>query len=176
MQANMIARQHGWAEFISVQNHYNIIYREDERELTQLVEKEGMSMTPYSPLAGGRVCRLPDYEKTKRSETDKVSAFKYGHEKENDTPIIQRIKEIADKLKVTMAQVSIAWLLNKKDVASPVVGCTKISQVENLAEAVQIKLSEEDMKYLEELYRPHRVVEPGNKNDPPLYNKVVAKK
>ena len=91
-------------------------------------------------------------------------------------PIIQRIKEIADKLKVTMAQISIAWLLNKKDVASPVVGCTKISQVENLVKAVQIKLSEEDMKYLEELYKPHVVVEPGNKNDPPLYNKVVAKK
>ena len=175
LKANMIARQHGWAEFISVQNHYNIIYREDERELTQLVEEEGMSMTPYSPLAGGRVCRLPE-EKTKRSETDKVSAFKYDHEKENDIPIIQRIKEIADKLKVTMAQVSIAWLLNKKDVASPVVGCTKISQVENLTKAVQIKLSEEDMKYLEELYRPHKVVEPGNKNDKPLYNKVVAKK
>ena len=107
MQANMIARQHGWGEFISVQNHYKIIYREDERELTQLVEEEGMSMTPYSPLAGGRVGRLPD-EKTKRSETDKVSAFKYDHEKENDMPIIQRIKEIADKLKVTMAQVAIA--------------------------------------------------------------------
>ena len=175
LKANMIARQHGWAEFISVQNHYNIIYREDKRELTQLVEEEGMSMTPYSPLAGGRVCRLPD-EKTTRSQTDKVSAFKYDHEKENDMPIIQRIKEIADKLKVTMAQVSIAWLLNKKDVASPVVGCTKISQVENLVNAVKIKLSEEDMKYLEELYRPHVVVEPGNKNDPPLYNKVVAKK
>ena len=91
-----------------MQNHYNIIYREDERELTQLVEEEGMSMTPYSPLTGGRVCRLPDDEKTKRSEIDKVSAFKYDHEKENDTPIIQRIKEIADKLKVTMAQVAIA--------------------------------------------------------------------
>ena len=81
LKANMIARQHGWAEFISVQNHYNIIYREDERELTQLVEEEGMSMTPYSPLAGGRVCRLPE-EKTTRSQTDKVSAFKYDHEKE----------------------------------------------------------------------------------------------
>ena len=74
LKANMIARQHGWAEFISVQNHYNIIYREDERELTQLVEEEGMSMTPYSPLAGGRVCRLPE-EKTTRFQTFKLIKY-----------------------------------------------------------------------------------------------------
>ena len=94
----------------------------------------------------------------------------------NSLKLISEIIKCIISKKFNLAQVSIAWLLNKKDVASPVVGCTKISQVENLAKAVQIKLSEEDMKYLEELYRPHKVVEPGNKNDKPLYNKVVAKK
>ena len=101
-------------------------------------------MTPYSPLAGGRVCRMWS-EDTKRYLTDKVSKYKYDDEKENDLPVVQRIKEIAEKLKVTMAQISMAWLLTKKDFVSPVVGCTKISQVEDLVKAVKIKLSEEDI-------------------------------
>ena len=157
LKANMIAREHGWAEFISIQNHYNIIYREDERELTQLIEEEGMSMTPYSPLAAGRVCRMWT-DGTKRGETDQFAKHKYDSEKDNDMPIVQRIKEIADKLKVTMAQVSISWLLSRKNVASPVIGCTKIKQLEDLVAGVKIKLSEEDIKYLEELYKPHKTV------------------
>ena len=142
----MIAREQGLAEFISIQNHYNIIYREDERELTQLVEEEGMSMTLYSPLAAGRVCRMWT-DGTKRGETDQFAKHKYYSEKDNDIPLVQRIKEIADKLKVTMAQISISWLLNRKNVASPVIGCTKIKQLEDLVAGVKIKLSEEDIKY-----------------------------
>ena len=131
VKANMIARKHGWAEFISIQNHYNIIYREDERDLTQLIEEEGMSMTPFSPLAAGRVCRLPE-EKTKRGTEDKVAKVKYDSNDNIDLPIIKRIKEVADKMKVTMAQVSMAWLLSRPNVASHVFGCTKISQLEDL--------------------------------------------
>ena len=154
LKANMIARKNGWAEFISIQNHYNIIYREDERDLTQLIEEEGMSMTPFSPLAAGRVCRLPE-EKTKRGDEDKVLKVKYDNNNNIDLPIIKRIKEIADRLKFTMAQVSIAWLLSKPNLAAPVCGCTKISQLEDLCKAVSIKLSPEDIKYLDELYQPH---------------------
>ena len=154
LKANMIARKNGWAEFISIQNHYNIIYREDERDLTQLIAEEGMSMTPFSPLAAGRVCRSPE-EKTKRGDEDKVAKVKYDNNNDIDLPIIKRIKEVADRLKVTMAQVSLAWLLSKPNMASPVCGCTKISQLEDLCKAVEIKLSDEDIKYLEELYKPH---------------------
>ena len=155
LKANMIARKNGWAEFISIQNHYNIIYREDERELTQLVEEEGMSMTPYSPLAAGRVCRMWTDENSKRSSEDKISKIKYDSSEDIDLPIVKRIKEVADKMKVTMAQVSMAWLLSKPNVASPVFGCTKIKQLEDICESFKIKLSPEDIKYLEELYKPH---------------------
>ena len=157
LKANMISRKNGWAQFISIQNHYNIIYREDERELTQLIEEEGMSMSPYSPLAAGRVCRMWD-DNTKRNETDLFAKKKYDDAKDNDMPIVKRIKEISEKMKITMAQVSIAWLLSKKSVASPVIGCTKIKQLEDLVEGSKIKLSEEDIKYLEELYKPHKTV------------------
>jgi len=158
LKANMIARKNGWAEFISIQNHYNLIYREEEREMVQLLEEEKIVMTPYSPLAAGRVCRLYTDEKTKRSSDDPGNERKYGHAKDVDTPVIQRIKEIADKLKVTMAQVSLAWILSKPLVASPVIGCTKISQLEELCQVFKVKLSEEDIKYLEELYVPHKTV------------------
>jgi aryl-alcohol dehydrogenase-like predicted oxidoreductase len=144
-----------WAEFISIQNHYNIIYREDERDMTQLIEEEGMSMTPFSPLAAGRVCRLWTDENSKRANEDKIAKVKYDSNEDIDLPIVKRIKEVADKMKVTMAQVSMAWLLSKPNVASPVFGCTKVKQLEDLCESVKIKLSPEDIKYLEELYRPH---------------------
>ena len=121
----------------------------------QLLEEEKMVSTPYSPLAGGRVCRMWEGD-TKRSETDKSGKRKYDSNKDIDLPIVKRIKEIADKLNISMAQVSIAWLLSKPLVASPVIGCTKISQLEDLCKAVKVKLSDEDMKYLEELYKPHR--------------------
>ena len=157
LKANMIARQNNWKEFISIQNHYNIIYREDERELAQLIEEEGMSMTPYSPLAAGRVCRMWN-DDTLRSKTDKTAVKKYDDAKDIDLPIVKRIKEIADKKNISMAQVSLAWLLSKKLVASPIIGCTKINQLEDLVKAIKVKLSEEDIKYLEELYKPHNVV------------------
>ena len=150
LKANMIARKNGWAEFISIQNHYNLIYREEEREMFQLLEEEKMVMTPYSPLAVGRVCRLYTDEKTKRSSNDPPNDKKYDYAKNIDIPVIQRIKEIADKLKVTMAQVSLAWILTKPLVASPIIGCTKISQLEELCQCFKVKLSEEDIKYLEE--------------------------
>ena len=164
LKANMIARKNGWAEFISIQNHYNLIYREEEREMFQLLEEEKIVMTPYSPLAAGRVCRLYTDEKTKRSSDDPGNNRKYDHAIEVDTPVIKRIKEVADKMKVTMAQVSLAWILSKPLVASPVIGCTKISQLEELCQVFKIKLSEEDIKYLEELYVPHKTVGALSKN------------
>ena len=147
LKANMIAREHGWAEFISIQNHYNIIYREDERDLVQLIEEEGMSMTPYSPLAAGKVCRMWDDNNTERGTKDQFVKKLYEPARDTNLLIVQRIKEIADKMKITMAQVSLAWILSKKYVASPVIGCTKIKQLEDLVEGAKVKLSEEDIKY-----------------------------
>ena len=158
LKANMIARKNGWAEFISIQDHYNLIYREEEREMMQLLEEEKMVMTPYSPLAAGRVCRLYTDEKTTRSSNDPGNEKKYGHAKEVDIPVIQRVKELAEKKKVTMAQIALAWVLSKPLVASPVIGCTKISQLEELCQVFKIKLSPEDIKFLEELYVPHKIV------------------
>ena len=164
LKANTIAREHGWAEFISIQNHYNLLYREEEREMFQLLEEEKMVMTPYSPLAAGRVCRLPTDEVTKRSSNDPINVRKYEHAKEIDLPVIKRINEMADKINATMAQVALAWMFTKPLVASPIVGFTKISQLESICEVFKIKLSDDDIKYLEELYLPHKVVGALQKN------------
>ena len=165
LKANMIARKNGWAEFISIQNHYNLIYREEEREMIQLLEEEKIVMTPYSPLAAGRLCRLYTDEKTTRSSNDPGNERKYGHAKDIDIPVIQRVKELSEKKKLTMAQISLAWILSKPLVVSPVIGCTKISQLEELCQALKIQLSPEEIKFLEELYVPHRIVGAITKND-----------
>ena len=123
--------------------------------MVQLVEEEGMSMTPYSPLAAGRVCRMWEDENSKRYKVDWGNGKKYDAFKDKDMPIIQRIKEMSEKYKVSMAQISLAWMFSKPVIASPVVGCTKISQLEDVCASIKIKLSEEDIKYLEELYQPH---------------------
>ena len=161
-KANMIARKHGWAEFISIQNHYNLLYREEEREMIQLLEEEKMVMTPYSVLAAGRLCRLPE-EESERSKDDTNSNFKYDHCKEVDKVVIKRVKEVADKMRVSMALVSLGWILSKKIVASILIGFTKVEQLEEAVKGLQVKLSEEDIKYLEEAYVPHKLVGPMNK-------------
>ena len=161
-KANMIARKHGWAEFISIQNHYNLLYREEEREMIQLLEEEKMVMTPYSVLAAGRLCRLPE-EESERSKDDTNSNFKYNHCKEVDKVVIKRVKEVADKMKISMTLDSLGWILSKKIVASILIGFTKVEQLEEAVKGLQVKLSEEDIKYLEEAYVPHKLVGPMNK-------------
>ena len=162
LKANMIARKNGWAEFISIQNHYNLIYREEEREMMQLLEEEKMVMTPYSALAAGRLCRLPE-EETVRCKDDPNSNFKYDKSKDMDLPIIKRVKEIADKNKISMTLVALAWIYTKPLIVSPVLGFTKISQLEEAVKVFSIKLSEEDIKYLEEIYTPHPYCGPMKK-------------
>nr|AWI66890.1 dehydrogenase [Piromyces sp.] len=156
-KAQECARQHGWATFVSIQNHYNLVYREEEREMIQLLEEEGMVMTPYSPLAGGRLARLWEAD-TARYKFDEFAKTKYEHDREIDLPVVQRVKEIADKHQVSMGQVSMAWLLSKPLMAAPIVGVTKIQHLEDACKAVNLKLSDEEIKYLEELYVPHNVV------------------
>ena len=155
LKANMIAREHGWAEFISIQNHYNLIYREEEREMMQLLEEEKMVMTPYSAMGAGRLCRLPTDEQTLRFKDDPNAVFKYEQSKDIDLPVIKRVKEIADKMKISMALVALAWIYSKPLVVSPVLGFTKVSQLEEAVKVFDIKLSPEDIKYLEDAYVPH---------------------
>ena len=151
------AREHNLSSFISMQNHYNIIYREEEREMMKLLLEEEVSSTPYSPLAGGRLARLWDAD-TIRSKIDAFAKRKYDSNRNLDMLIVERVKELADKHKVSMGQISLAWLFSKKPVASILLGATKEKYIDEAVAALNLKLTEDEKKYLEELYRPHDVV------------------
>ena len=151
------AEKYGFTKFVSMQNHWNMIYREEEREMVPLCKDAGVACTPYSPLASGKLARSWS-ETTKRSQTDKIMGYKYGPTEDIDKPIVDRVAELAEKYNVPMSHISTAWILQKDTVAAPVVGATKISHIEDAVAALEVKLTEEDCKYLEELYLPHKVV------------------
>ncbi len=151
-KANYYARSQGYAEFVSVQSHYNLIAREEEREMAPFCADQNIAMTPYSALASGRLSRHPG-ETTKRLEEDSYAHFKYDATAEADGKIIARVAELADKRGVSMTEISLAWLLTK--VTSPVVGATKASHVDGAVKAVDLELTEDEIRYLEELYVPH---------------------
>ncbi|MDE7294854.1 MAG: aldo/keto reductase, partial [Oscillospiraceae bacterium] len=151
-KANYYARMNGLTEFISIQGHYNLIAREEEREMAPFCEFEGIAMTPYSALASGRLSRHSG-ETSKRLEQDAYARFKYDATAEADGKIIRRVEELAEKRGVSMTEISLAWLLTK--VTSPVVGATKLSHVDGAVKAVDLELTAEEIDYLEELYVPH---------------------
>ena len=154
-KANFYAREHGLTEFVSIQGHYNLIAREEEREMAPFCRDQNIAITPYSALAGGRLSKHPG-ETSKRLVEDSYAKFKYDSTAEADGKIIARVAEIADKRGVSMTEVALAWLLTK--VTAPVVGATKISHVEGAARAVDLVLTDEEINYLEELYVPHALV------------------
>lgn len=151
-KANYYARANGLTEFISIQGHYNLIAREEEREMAPFCASEGIAMTPYSALASGRLSRHPG-ETSKRFQEDSYAKFKYDSTAEADGKIIRRVEELAEKRGVSMTEISLAWLLTK--VTSPVVGATKLSHVDGVVKAVDLELSPDEINYLEELYVPH---------------------
>lgn len=151
-EANAIAKENGWPEFVSVQNHYNLIMREEEREMNVYADERNIALTPYSALAAGRLSKRPG-ETSKRLEQDTYAKFKYDASADKDAKVIAKVSEIADARGVSMTEVSLAWLLTK--VTSPIVGATKISHVEGAASAVDLKLTDDDIKALEEFYEPH---------------------
>lgn len=151
-KANALAKQEGWASFVSIQGHYNLIFREEEREMVPYCQEENIALTPYSALASGRLSKRP-HETSKRLEEDKYAKFKYDKTAQQDQQIIDRVIEIADKRQVSMTEVSLAWLLTK--VTSPVVGATKLHHIETAAKAVDLQLTVEEIAYLEEPYVPH---------------------
>lgn len=157
------ARDHGWTQFTAMENHYNLLYREDEREMIPICRQMNVSLMPYSALAAGRLSRLDWQTDTLRSKTDVVSQRKYDSTKEEDYQIVLRVNELAQKHAVTMTQVALAWLYGKGAV-SPIVGVTKTKYLDDAAGAVDLQLSEEEIQYLDELYVPHKIVGASAKN------------
>ncbi len=151
-KANDIARREGWAQFISIQGHYNLIFREEEREMIPFCREENIALTPYSALASGRLSRRPG-ETTDRLEKDAYARFKYDATKAQDEVIIGRVAELADRRGVSMTEISLAWLLTK--VTAPVVGATKLHHIEGAAKAVELALSDDEIACLEAPYVPH---------------------
>ncbi len=151
---NALAERNGWAKFISVQNHYNLIMREEEREMFPMCREDNIAMTPYSALASGKLAKRPG-ETSKRQAEDSFMHFKYDGTAEQDNRIVARVVQLADRYGVEMTQISLAWLLTK--VESPIVGATKIHHIEGAVKSLNIRLSDDDIRYLEEPYIPHNL-------------------
>lgn len=149
------AEKHGWTMFSTMQNHYNLLYREDEREMIPVCRQYNVSLIPYSPLAGGHLAHTGWTSDSLRSASDQTIRRRYDHAMENDLKIVERVSETAGKYHVSMSEVALAWLLSKG--ASPIVGATKISHFTEAVRAADLVLAEEDIRYLEELYLPHFV-------------------
>ncbi|TEA26270.1 aldo/keto reductase [Candidatus Schmidhempelia bombi] len=153
----LVAERGGWTPFVSMQNHYNLLYREDERELIPICQQYHVALTPYSPLAAGRLSRLDWQADTLRSKTDQIAISKYDSTKNTDMDIILRVQQLADKYNATMTQIALAWQF-AKGVTAPIIGTTKTKYLDDAVGALNIQLSEQDVLYLEELYIPHRIV------------------
>ncbi|MGF7399083.1 aldo/keto reductase [Thermoanaerobacterium thermosaccharolyticum] len=153
----LAAEKNGWTKFVSMQNHYNLLYREDERELIPICKQMNVALTPYSPLAAGRLSRLEWKADTKRSQTDKIAVSKYDSTQETDYGIVLRVNELAKKYGVTMTQISLAWHF-AKGVTAPIIGVTKAKYLDDAVGALNVKLTDDDIAYLEELYVPHKIV------------------
>lgn len=155
-KALYVAEKNGWTKFVSMQNHYNLLYREEEREMMPLCIEEKIAVTPYSPLAAGRLTR-DLAEKTYRSETDEIAKFKYDTTADTDRLVVEIVAELAKKRGVPRAQIALAWLLHKEPITAPIIGATKISHLEDGVGALYVKLTPEEISLLEEAYVPHAV-------------------
>jgi aryl-alcohol dehydrogenase-like predicted oxidoreductase len=160
MKAIGIQRANGWATFVSMQNYYNLLYREEEREMLRLCLSEGVGVTPWSPLARGRLARpWSDEPQTERARTDNFAKTLYNKTVAIDRPVIDRVNEFARKRGVPPSQIALAWLLHKPVVISPILGATKSHHLEEAIAALSVKLSDEEIGWLEEPYQPHTAPE-----------------
>ncbi|SMF69560.1 Predicted oxidoreductase [Priestia filamentosa] len=152
-----VAEKNGWTRFVSMQNHLNLLYREEEREMLPLCREEKIGVTPYSPLASGRLTR--DWsETTQRSETDQVQKSKYDATADADRLVVERVAAIAEKRGVPRIHIALAWLLQKEPVTAPIIGATKISHIEGAVDSLSVKLTPEEIAFLEDPYVPHPIV------------------
>lgn len=161
----LAARDNGWAQFQSMENHYNLLYREDERELIPICKQMNVSLMPYSPLAAGHLTRPKWNSDTLRSKTDRVAMGKYDRTEEQDMQIVQQVQKLSERYSVKMSQIALAWHW-AKGVASPIIGATKPSYLDDAVGALSVKLSNEDISFLEEPYLPHRIVGAIDSNPP----------
>ena len=153
-----VAEMRGWTRFVSMQNHLNLIYREEEREMLPLCRDQKIGVIPYSPLAAGRLTRDWSAETTLRSEIDEIAKKKYDSTSETDQQVVKRVAEIAEKHGAPRVHIALAWLLQKEPVAAPIIGATKISHLEDAVGALSVRLTSEEVAHLEEPYTPHRIV------------------
>ena len=157
-QALYLADRHGWTRFVSMQNHYNLLYREEEREMLPLCHAEGIGVIPWSPLARGRLARPWQSEHTKRYDTDQFATTMYSQTEEADHSVVDRLGKVAEQRGVSRAQLALAWLLSKPAVNSPIVGATKPYHLQDAVAALSIRLTPEEIASLEEPYTPHPVL------------------
>jgi len=158
-KALYLADRHGWTRFVSMQNHYNLLYREEEREMMGLCQAEGIGVIPWSPLARGRLARPGESApSTARAKTDEFGRSLYGNTQDADRAVVERVGQIAKAKGVPRAQVALAWLLYKPGVTAPIVGATKPNHLEDAVAAVSVNLSPQEIASLEEPYMPHPVV------------------
>ena len=156
-QALALQQQNGWARFVTMQDHYNLIYREEENEMLPLCQRNGVAVIPWSPLARGRLTR-PWGETTARLVSDEFGKSLYSTSEENDAQIAGNLADVAEELDASRAQVALAWLLSKPGVAAPIIGPSRQEQLDDLLQAVDLTLSPEQIDKLEAPYQPHPVV------------------
>ena len=158
-QSLSASERHGWARFATMQNHYNLLYREEEREMIPLCEAEGVALIPWSPLARGLLAgtrRSPaDAESTKRAESDDFARKLY--DQPGDQEVIDAVRRVAQARGVPPAQIALAWMLSKPAIAAPIIGATKLQHMEDAIAALDVELTTEEIKQLEAPYRPHPV-------------------
>jgi aryl-alcohol dehydrogenase-like predicted oxidoreductase len=157
-KALYLADLHGWTRFVSMQNHYNLLYREEEREMIALCRSEGIGVIPWSPLARGRLARPWQTGCTKRYETDQFGKEMYSKTEEADQKIVDRLGQLSERRGVPLAQLALAWLLSKPGITAPIVGASKPHHLEDAVTALALRLTPEEIASLEELYAPHPVL------------------
>jgi aryl-alcohol dehydrogenase-like predicted oxidoreductase len=157
-KALYLADLHGWTRFVSMQNHYNLLYREEEREMIPLCRSEGIGIIPWSPLARGRLTRPWQSESTKRFETDQFGKKIYSQTEDADRKVVDRLGQISEQRGVCRAQLALAWLLAQPGITAPIVGVTKTNHLQDAIEALSLRLSPEEIASLEEPYTPHPVL------------------
>lgn len=151
------ARDNGWTQFSVMENHYNLLYREDEREMIPICRQMNVSLIPYSPLAAGHLTRPEWNSDSVRSRTDRAAMGKYDRTEKEDMAIVNRVHELAERYGVKMSEIALAWQW-AKGVTAPIIGATKATYIDDTEGALSVKLSDEDIAYIEEPYEPHRIV------------------
>jgi 1-deoxyxylulose-5-phosphate synthase len=156
-RALSVSEKRGWARFISMQNHYNLVYREEEREMVPLCIEEGVGVIPWSPLARGRLARTTPspVSGTTRAESDTYAVDLY--DSPSDLLVIEAVRKVANELGISPSEVALAWLLKRPGVSAPIVGATKLEHLESAVKSLDVELSEEQVRALEEPYQPHAV-------------------